>query len=109
VLLNRRPALRRRLWPRVQRAIHVAEAALSTPLGEWHDYALEWRADGARFLVDGQLVLETDRSPRGPLGFVAWIDNQWAVATPDGRLRFGLLGCSHPLWMDLAEVRIERS
>jgi hypothetical protein len=107
VLLNRRPALRRRLWPRLQRAIQVAEAPLDAGLEDWHAYALEWRADGARFLVDGQPVLETDRSPRGPLGFVAWIDNQWAVATPEGRLAFGLLDVPRPQWMDLAQVRIE--
>jgi hypothetical protein len=73
----------------------------------WHDYRLEWRSDGARFMVDGAIVLETDRSPRGPLGFIAWIDNQYAIATPRGRLGWGLVDIQHPQWLDLAHVAIE--
>ena len=65
------------------------------------------RVNGARFLVDGTVVLETDRPPRGPLGFVAWVDNQWLVATPRGRFGWGLLN-AEAQWLDLALVRIEQ-
>ena len=44
--------------------------------------------------------------PPGPLGFVAWIDNQYAVATPRGELRFGALTCG-PQWLELASLSIE--
>ncbi|MFL5802349.1 MAG: TonB-dependent receptor domain-containing protein, partial [Roseiflexaceae bacterium] len=67
---------------------------------------LEWRASYARFDVDGATVLETDRPPRGPLGFVAWVDNLWAVATPRGRFGWGLLD-AEAQWMDLGLLRIE--
>ena len=46
------------------------------------------------------------RAPRGPLGFVAWVDNQWAVATPRGRFGWGLLASSEQ-WLDLGVVQIE--
>lgn len=72
----------------------------------WHDYTLEWRPDVARFAVDGREVFAAPRPPAGPLGFVAWIDNQYAIATPRGELRFGALDCP-PQWLELASVRIE--
>jgi hypothetical protein len=106
VLANRVPALERRLWPRVQHDLCIAEARLPPPGIEWHTYTLEWRHDGARFAMDGLTVLETDRAPRGPLGFVAWLDNQYMIATPRGRLGWGLLDAPVQ-WLDLALIRIE--
>jgi hypothetical protein len=107
LLLNTIPALYRRIWPRVQRALSIAEAPIPALDPTWRTYTLEWRIGAARFAVDGAVVLETDRAPRGPLGFVAWVDNQWAVATPWGRFGWGLLDVAGPQWMDLAFVRIE--
>ncbi len=107
VLLNQSAWLQRRVWPLVQRDLQIAEAQLTAPMNRWHDYQIEWRADGARFSVDGAVVLETDRSPRGPLGFIDWIDNQYAIATPQGRLGWGLVDVLQPQWLDLAHVAIE--
>jgi hypothetical protein len=107
LLLNNFAALRRRLWPRVQRALRCAEAPIGAPDTTWRIYTLEWRRDSAMFAVDGVTVLETDRSPRGPLGFVAWLDNQWAVVTPWGRFGAGLLD-TPTQWLDLGMLRIER-
>jgi hypothetical protein len=67
---------------------------------------LEWRERWARFEVDGATVLETDRPPRGPLGFVAWIDNQWARVTPQGHFGWGLLDAGMQ-WLDLGRLQIE--
>jgi len=78
---------------------------LGAELTEWHEYALEWRAEEARFRVDGALVLAAPDPPRGPLGFVAWIDNQYAVATPRGALRFGTLASGRE-WLALDWLRI---
>jgi hypothetical protein len=106
LLANQAPAFERRMWPRVQRALRIAEAPVA-PLGaDARTYTLEWRADGARFAVDGATMLETDRAPRGPLGFVAWVDNQYMVATPRGRFGWGLLDAAHQ-WLEVALVRIE--
>lgn len=106
LLANRVPALYRRIWPRVQRDLRVAEAPITALDQHWREYMIEWREDRARFWVDGALVLETNRPPRGPLGFVAWVDNQWMAATPRGRFGWGLLG-AEAQWLDLALVRIE--
>jgi hypothetical protein len=50
-------------------------------------------------------VLVAPDPPPGPLGFVAWIDNQYAVATPRGSLRFGTLA-SEREWLALDALAI---
>jgi hypothetical protein len=107
LLLDNLPGVERRLWPHVQRSLGVAEALLEPPGNAWRTYQIEWRPDGATFGVDGITVLETCCSPRGPLGFVAWVDSQWLVATPRGRFGWGLHDVPGSQWMDLAQVRIE--
>jgi hypothetical protein len=52
-------------------------------------------------------VLAAPQPPAGPLGFVAWVDNQYAIATPDGTLRFGTLDIG-PQWLEIAYIRITR-
>jgi hypothetical protein len=107
LLLNNLPWLYRRIWPVVQRSLTISEVLLPPLDSTWHTYTLEWRERSSRFAVDGTSVLETPRSPRGPLGFVAWVDNQWALATPWGRFGWGLLDVAQPQWLDLDLVQIE--
>jgi hypothetical protein len=64
---------------------------LNIDVTEWHTYGLSWRASGVVFSVDGTIVFETPVSPRGPLGMVIWIDNQYAAWTPEGRIGMGAL------------------
>ncbi len=90
----------------VRRISGAHEAALAVELTAWHEYVLDWEGTCARFWVDGALALDAPDPPRGPLGFVAWIDNQYAVATPRGALRFGTIE-SGPQWLELDVLRIE--
>jgi hypothetical protein len=107
-LLMRIPALYRRLWPVGQRALNVSEHALPADLlHEPHDYTLDWQADSVTFAVDGVSVYHTDRTPRGPLGFVAWVDNQYAVVTPQGRFGFGLVAGDSPQALVIEDLRLE--
>ncbi len=107
LLANRLPGVYDRLWHRVQRALAVSEALIPPPDDTFRTYTLEWLTGSARFLIDGQVVHETDCAPRGPLGFVAWVDNQWLIATPRGRFGWGLHAVPGAQWMELARVRIE--
>lgn len=91
----------------VRRMTGASEASLDVNTTAWHDYALEWHPDAARFFIDGVEALRAPDPPRGPLGFVAWIDNQYAVATPRGQLRFGTLA-TRAQWLELDAVRITR-
>jgi len=92
----------------MQRVTGAHEAPLLADRGDithWHTYVIEWRREVARFFVDEREVLVVPQPPQGPLGFVAWIDNQYAIATPRGELRFGLLA-SGPEWLELDSLRI---
>lgn len=97
-----RPAAR---W--LQRLAGANEALLTVEMTDWHDYVLEWRHKAALFWVDDQLVLRVPNPPIRPLGFIAWLDNQYAIATPRGVLRFGTVA-SGPQWFELDSVSIER-
>lgn len=106
VPLLRVPALYRGLYPPLQRAVGVAEALVQVPMEQWHDYVIEWGARRSRFLVDGQVVLDEAPSPRGPMCFVAWVDNQFLVLTPQGRIRWGLLEVPQRQWLELADLSL---
>ena len=108
VLLMRFPALYRLLWPIGQNAIGVNEVVLDPKLLNSEEvYTLEWLPDTARFLVDGKLVLETKRPPRSALGFIAWMDNQYRVVTPQGEFGGGLVDVPRPQSLVLSEIKIE--
>jgi hypothetical protein len=100
-------SLRRRLWPIAQQAIRVSEASIGVDMTAWHTYVLEWGTDRARFLVDDRVVLDCDTPPQGRLGCVIWLDNQYAVVTPWGRLGYGLLDAPGRQWMELESLSIE--
>jgi len=105
-LMNCRP-LYRTLWPVGQRAMGVSEALVQTDMTAWHSYVIEWGTERARFSVDDELVLDCDTPPRGPLGFVMWLDNQYAVVTPWGRFGYGRLDAPGRQWMEVDTLAIK--
>jgi hypothetical protein len=40
------------------------------------------------------------------LGFVLWVDNQYAAFPPDGRIRFGSLENPEPAWIEVRNLSI---
>jgi len=109
LLLNQINPLRRRLWPLVRRGLGISYAPIQVDITQWHQYRMEWLPGGGRFYVDGNLLLQTPHSPRGPLGFVCWLDNQYMVATPRGRFAMGVLATSGEQWLEVAELDIKQS
>ena len=106
-LLMRSARLYQRFWTVGQRAIGVNETLLdATLLRDWHSYSIEWLADGAVFFVDGALVLRAAHAPRGKLGFIAWVDNQYALVTPQGRFGWGLLDIPAAQALELRDIEI---
>ena len=97
------------LWRIGQRAIGVTELALDAALlRDFHTYAIEWRHDSALFSVDGEIVLRAPTSIRQPLGFIAWVDNQYAIATPQGRFGWGKLDLPESQSLILRDIVINR-
>jgi hypothetical protein len=106
LLMNLRP-LYRVLWPPLQRALNVQESAADVPMTEWHTYVIEWGMAYATLSIDGKPVLEGAPSPRGPLGFVMWLDNQYMIVKPWGRFGWGLLETPGRQWLEVDRLLIE--
>lgn len=107
VLLMNIRSLYRTLWPPIQGALNVQESLVESPMKEWHTYRIDWGLERVRFSVDGRAVLENAPSPRGPLGFVMWLDNQYMVVKPWGRFGWGLLEEPSRQWLEVDWLRIE--
>ena len=87
-------------------AMGLYRAAVEASMLAWHTYTVEWGTKWAHFFVDGEPVLESAPSPRGPLGFVMWLDNQYMVVTPQGRAGWGLLDVPGRQWMEVDQLAI---
>jgi hydroxyethylthiazole kinase-like uncharacterized protein yjeF len=88
------------------RVIRQDAAQLNHDPTEWHSYRLEWQVDNVSFYLDENIVLSTEISPQGPLGFVLWIDNQYAAWTPEGRMKYGTLP-SPSGWLEVKDLTIQ--
>lgn len=97
--------LTRRLLGRV---IEEEDISLSVDATQWHDYRLEWDPKRVLFEVDESQVLDTLVSPRGPLGVVIWIDNQFAAFTPEGKISFGVLE-GRQEWLEIKDLEMKKS
>lgn len=106
LLANQIPSLRRRLWPKIQRRLGISAAPMTTSLTDWHEYTLDWRPDGCSFRVDDAVILSTPHRPRGPLGFVCWLDNQYMIAAVNGRFRSGVLPIKETHNLQIAGLKI---
>ena len=108
-LLMRNAMLYNSLWSLGQRAIGVKEAPLDASLlNDWRRYSIDWRADGAIFAVDEEVVLQAETVTSGKLGFIAWIDNQYAIVTPQGRFGWGTLDVPRAQSLHLRDIQITK-
>jgi hypothetical protein len=98
--------LYRRIWPIYQRELRICERLVPAAMDAWHTYTLEWQPNGARFAVDDRVFLECECAPAGPLGLVIWLDNQYLVAVPWGRLGHGLLATPGSQWLEISRIEI---
>lgn len=109
------PALPLLLWPRsasllrkLSRQVVKEDAKLlDLNVEDCHIYQLDWQKDLVIFAVDGKEVFRTDQSPRGRLGLVVWIDNQYFRFDPEGRIGFGYLPTAADQVMSVRNMGIE--
>jgi hypothetical protein len=106
ILLNNVPRLRRSLWPVIRRKLKIDFNEIGTPMSGWLEYRLRWSQSSCEFWVDGNLIYRTASSPGSRLGFVCWIDNQYLVATPTGRFRWGTLELDNEQWLEVADLKL---
>lgn len=95
----------RRLAARIIRH-ELVTASYDAP--QWHDYALRWQQSGVEFSVDDKLIHRTSIAPKGRLGLVVWLDNQYAAWRPDGGLAYGTLPTPANCWVEIANLQITR-
>ena len=107
LLLNQPSNWRRRLWPKMQHRLGISHANIQAPMQTWHNYELVWQRDKCIFKIDEEVVLQTRYSPKGPLGFVCWIDNQFLVATANGRFQWGTLSTQNTQWLEITDLQIQ--
>ncbi len=89
-----------------RRVVRQDAAQLEVEVTEWKRYTIDWLAQRVIFALDGQPILETEQSPRGRLGAVVWIDNQYAAFTPRGEVRFGAQP-NPAAWLEIAGLEIQ--
>jgi hypothetical protein len=104
LLLNQFQRLYGRIWPWIRRRLQISFAPLETSMTHWAEYKLHWNPSGCTFIIDGRTILQTPYSPRGPLGFVCWIDNQYMVATPRGHFRWGTLTTDSTQTLEITDL-----
>ncbi len=74
---------------------------------DWHEYQIEWDKTNVNYFLDNQMIFHTTVFPKGPLGLVIWIDNQYAAWTGDGRIGMGTLQNPEPAWIEIRDLRME--
>jgi len=107
-LLMRIPAFYKRFWRIGQQAIGVNEAIIPCKtLSQEHIYTINWYPDYAEFFVDDEKVMHTNSVPDSTLGFIAWMDNQYAIVTPQGQFGFGTVSFATEQTLVLRNIEIQ--
>lgn len=106
-VLAKAPRFRGVLFRAARGILHADSATIPASIDAWHGYTITWLPDRIEFRVDDELVLRSNVLPHGPLGFVAWIDNQYLCASPRVGLRFGVLPTRTQQTLELKSVSID--
>jgi hypothetical protein len=109
-LMNLTPVYRK-IWPRIQQDLRIRETVIPNDMRQWHTYELCWGVKHSLFRVHAEGEESSEpilvaASPRGPMGFVMWQDNQYLVVTPWGRIKWGLLDVPGHQWMEVDDLEI---
>jgi hypothetical protein len=99
--------LTNQLFRRIARQIIRQDTAqLKHDTTQWTHYSLDWQPGQVRFAVNNTPVFETSSAPNAPLGFVLWIDNQFAALPPEGGLSFGSLNTQRAAKLEIDQLQI---
>lgn len=73
----------------------------------WHTYQIDWQAHEVQFLIDDHIIHSTLISPKGKLGLVVWVDNQFAAFRPDGQISFGTLASQESTTLEIKNLVVK--
>lgn len=74
---------------------------------DWRQFSIAWKENAVTFKIDGDTVLHTRVSPRGRMGLVIWIDNQYASLAPGKRFDSGTLETTQTSWLEIKNLHIQ--
>ena len=81
--------------------------SINVDLANWHTYQIAWHRHEVIFTIDQQIILSTQKSPKGKLGIVIWVDNQYAAFHPDGQISFGTLPSQESTTLEIRNLSIQ--
>ena len=87
--------------------IQEDSAQVNIDVTKWHHYEIHWDIAKVSFIVDNQLLFETNCTPHAPLGMVIWIDNQFAAFPPGGKLSYGFLENTKAAWLEFRALKTQ--
>jgi len=94
-----------RLLRKLLRAVVKEDAkSLTVDATGWHAYRLIWQRNAVSFEVDGEMVHQTHISPKGRMGVVIWIDNQYLSFNSVGKLRYGISEIYSEQWLEIQRL-----
>ena len=106
ILLTRVPGLGRLIMQIARRMIRSHEQLLNMNMTDWHAYEIDWDSGQTVFRVDTVEVFRSPAPPTLPLGFVLWIDNQYALASESGQFGFGLVAHREERWLEIEDLSL---
>lgn len=106
IALAQLPLLGKPIMKIGRKFIGAHEKLIDVKMTDWHEYRLVWERHQASFAVDGVTVLVSSTPSSYPLGFVLWIDNQYAIASEDGKFKFGMVEHNEERWMEIDGLKI---
>jgi hypothetical protein len=95
------------MWPKVRKLFKGEEKIIKTNQFDWHKYEIQWEKDYVTFSIDNKQLYRTEYSPKGPLGLVIWMDNQYLKIKPTGKIAFGSIQQQNSQKMLIKNLKIE--
>jgi hypothetical protein len=98
-----------RVIRRIARGLVTEDAqAIQLDVTDWHSYGLIWDNKRVRFAVDDTRIFQTAHAPKGRMGLVIWIDNQYFSFTSKGQIKFGALKSTTEAILEVRHLFVEK-
>ena len=92
----------------LSRFINYDAVQADIDLKSWHSYTINFSQENLEFFIDEKLYLKTNCQPCRKMGFLIWIDNQYASFDPQGKIKFGTLASSREHWLEVRNCAFDQ-
>ncbi len=95
-----------RIWPMIEKQLGISYVRINAKPEQWHTYQIALEEDACLFSIDDQQILKAPFAASKPMCFVAWIDNQYMIATAKGRFGAGTLPVTQSQALQITDLAI---